>query len=49
MISGILTAILIVLFLGITAWAYSSRQKERFREAEALPLVEDTYAREDEA
>ena len=48
MISGILTALLMVLFLGVTAWAYSSRQKERFREAESLPLIEDEYASEDE-
>jgi cbb3-type cytochrome oxidase subunit 3 len=49
MISGIFTAVLIVLFLGVTAWAYSSRQKARFEEAQALPLVEDTYAEGDEA
>ena len=41
MISGILTAVLLVLFLGITAWAYSDHQKPRFHEAEMLPLVED--------
>jgi cytochrome c oxidase cbb3-type subunit 4 len=49
MISGILTTVLIILFLGVTVWAYSSRQKARFKEAESLPLIEDTYASEDEA
>jgi cytochrome c oxidase cbb3-type subunit 4 len=49
MIAGILTALLMVLFLGITGWAYSARQKPRFHEAEMLPLIEDTHASEDNA
>jgi len=49
MISGILTALLMLLFLGVTGWAYSARQEERFHEAERLPLIEDTHAPEDPA
>ena len=41
MISGVISAILLVSFLGITAWAWSSRQRERFGEAERLPLDDD--------
>ena len=42
MIMGILTAILLVLFLGIVAWAYSSRRRDDFATAARLPLAEDT-------
>ena len=41
MISGILTAILLVAFVGIFCWAYAPRRKQRFAEAAALPLIED--------
>ena len=41
MISGIVTAILLLAFLGITAWAWSSRQRERFAEAAQLPLRDE--------
>lgn len=40
MIMGILTAVLIVIFLGIVAWAYSSRRRADFSEAAQLPLRE---------
>ena len=48
MIMGILTAILIALFLGIVAWAYSRRRADDFREAASLPLLDDP-ARESRA
>ncbi|MES1951120.1 cytochrome c oxidase subunit [Salinisphaera sp. S4-8] len=35
---GIVTAIFLVLFLGIVAWAYSSRRRADFDEASRLPL-----------
>ena len=41
MILGIITALLIVLFLGIVAWAYSSRRASDFNDAASLPLRED--------
>jgi len=42
MIMGILTAILIALFLGIVAWAYSRRRAADFSEAANLPLLDDS-------
>ena len=44
MISGIIIIILIAAFVGIFAWAYAPRRKQRFAEAAALPLVEDLPA-----
>lgn len=41
MIMGIITAVLIVLFLGIVAWAYSARRSDDFADAASLPLQDD--------
>ena len=41
MIMGIITALLLVLFLGIVAWAYSSRRNDDFADAASLPLHDD--------
>jgi len=41
MIFGIFTAALLLIFLGIAAWAYSSRRREDFDDAARLPLRED--------
>ncbi|MDR3387559.1 MAG: cbb3-type cytochrome c oxidase subunit 3 [Rudaea sp.] len=41
MIMGIITALLIVLFLGIVAWAYSARRSTDFEAAASLPLTDD--------
>jgi cytochrome c oxidase cbb3-type subunit 4 len=38
MISGILTAILLLTFIGIWAWAWSRRRQPDFNEAANLPL-----------
>lgn len=35
------TLLLIILFLGIVVWAYSSRRKSDFEEAAMLPLEDD--------
>lgn len=40
-LSGIVTAVLIVAFLGICAWAYSSRRRSTFDAAARMPLEED--------
>ncbi len=40
-ISGIVTAILIVLFLGIVGWAWSSKRRATYEAAARLPLEED--------
>ncbi|WP_051362243.1 cbb3-type cytochrome oxidase subunit 3 [Solimonas soli] len=44
MISGIITAALLLSFLGIAAWAYSARNRERFADAASLPLTDETPA-----
>lgn len=46
MISGILIAVMLVLFVGLIAWAYAPGRKQRFSEAAALALVEDVRAPE---
>ncbi len=38
MITGILTALLIAVFIGIVAWAYSTRRRADFAAAAQLPL-----------
>lgn len=40
-LSGIVTAILIVLFVGIWIWAWSSKRKSSFDAAARAPLEED--------
>ena len=40
MISGILTAILLLTFIGIWAWAWSRRRQPDFNEAANQPLEE---------
>jgi len=44
MISGIVTGVLLASFLGITVWAWSSRQRERFDDAAQLPLRDEPPA-----
>lgn len=38
---GITTLLVMVAFLGICYWAYSSKQKKRFDEAANLPFADD--------
>ncbi|WP_163558571.1 cbb3-type cytochrome c oxidase subunit 3 [Halomonas sp. NO4] len=38
---GIITGLLILAFLGITAWAYSRRRKKDFDEAKNLPFADE--------
>ena len=35
---GIFTVVMLLLFIGICFWAWSSRRKDDFAEAEQLPL-----------
>ena len=42
MISGILTSILLVTFIGLWVWAWSRRRSDDFNEAANLPLEEDS-------
>jgi cytochrome c oxidase cbb3-type subunit 4 len=41
MISGIVTAVLLLAFLLIAAWAWSSRTRARFDDASRLPLEDE--------
>jgi len=40
-VSGIVTVIFIVVFIGIVWWAYSKGNKQRFDDAGRLPFDED--------
>jgi cytochrome c oxidase cbb3-type subunit 4 len=42
MISGIVTAILIITFCGIVGWAYSSRRRDEFEALARVPLADDS-------
>lgn len=42
MISGVITAVLLVVFLGGWAWAWSPRRRRDFDEAALLPLDDGT-------
>ncbi|MDY6941678.1 MAG: cbb3-type cytochrome c oxidase subunit 3 [Pseudomonadota bacterium] len=39
---GLVTLVLMVLFIGIVVWAYSKRRREDFDAAARLPLDDDT-------
>jgi cytochrome c oxidase cbb3-type subunit 4 len=43
-LSGVFTALLLVVFIGIVVWAYSSRRRSTFEDAARLPLEEDSGA-----
>ena len=39
---GVLTVILLVLFLGIWGWSWSRKRKDEFQRAAELPLEDDS-------
>ncbi|MDQ2070413.1 cbb3-type cytochrome oxidase subunit 3 [Natronospira bacteriovora] len=41
---SLLTLLLLLIFIGIVAWAYSKRRKQDFEEAANLPLEDDKPA-----
>lgn len=41
MISGLITGLLLVAFLGIVVWAYAGRNRARFDDAAQLPLRDE--------
>ena len=43
LINGLLTALLIVIFVGIWVWAWSSKNKETFDTMAQLPLEDQPY------
>lgn len=40
-INGLMTALLIILFLGIWVWVWSSRNKKTFEKMSTLPLEDE--------
>ncbi len=40
-VSGIITAVLLIVFLGIVFWAYSRKRRGDFDEAARLPLDDE--------
>lgn len=44
---GVLTALLLILFLGIVAWSWSRKRNDEFRRASELPLEDDTKPPQD--
>ena len=38
---GVITAVLLIAFLGVVAWAYSKKRRRAFDEAARLPLQDD--------
>lgn len=40
-VSGIITVVFILVFIGIVWWAYSKGNKQRFDDASKLPFSED--------
>ena len=42
LIHGLWTLAVFVIFIGIVAWAWSSKRKRAFEEAARLPLEDDT-------
>ncbi len=41
MISGVITAVLLLAFFGIVAWAYSARRSDDFEHAARAPLADE--------
>ena len=41
MITGLITALLLVCFCGIVGWAYSSGRKSEFDQMASVPLIDD--------
>ena len=41
MISGIMTALLLIIFIGIVLWAYSKKNKDTFKDLSQMALDEE--------
>lgn len=39
---GLMILVLMIVFIGVVAWAWSSKRKKDFEEAARLPLEEDS-------
>jgi len=42
---GVITAVLLIAFLGVVVWAYSKKRRRSFDEAARLPLQDDGEAK----
>ncbi len=42
---GVWTVVVMIVFVGIVAWAYSGKRKHRFEEAARIPLEDDEPVR----
>jgi cytochrome c oxidase cbb3-type subunit 4 len=42
---GVITAVLLIAFLGVVVWAYSKKRRRAFDEAARLPLQDDGEAK----
>jgi cytochrome c oxidase cbb3-type subunit 4 len=40
-VMGVITAVLLVVFIGVVVWAYSAKRRRAFDEAARLPLQDD--------
>ncbi len=49
LVRGLITIAFMLTFLGICAWAYSSRNKQRFEEDAMLPFEDEFDPRRDQA
>ena len=47
--SSLMTVVMLVVFLGIVVWAYSSKRGADFEEAARVPFEDDTTPRQREA
>jgi|GEM_PF-120886 len=41
LLSGVGTLLIFIAFIGVSIWAFSSRQKKRFEEAAQLPFADE--------
>jgi len=48
MISGIMTALLIIIFIGIVLWAYSKKNKDTFKDLSQMALDEEDRVKTEE-
>lgn len=48
MISGFMTALLIIIFMGIVLWAYSKKNKDTFKDLSQMPLDEEDRIKSEE-
>ncbi len=48
MINGIMTALLLIIFIGIVLWAYSKKNKDTFKDLSQMALDEEDREKTEE-